>query len=505
MRATVCLVQSASATIACTGQDGHASGTLVAPTPPTMSPNAIASGRADTTLATSWQCLTSTSWTPAGCQALARPHPGTAAPLSAPSSPSGLAAVVAGNRVTLSWSGDGVSSYVLEAGSGSGLTNLANVDVGIGTTLVVDSVPAATYYVRVRARNASGLSAPSNEIVVVVAGSSCAIAPASPTGLTTAITGNSVLLTWVAPSAGCTPTSYRIEAGSAPGLSNLAVVNTGTTATSFSATGVAAGAYYVRVRGTNNAGAGPASNEVVLTVGTTGMSPFMRDYIQAIFLGSGPLSPADGNYACPTFAGTWTGFPCGTVVSVRVSMSESTDKRQAIQNAAAQVSSATLAAIQTVFTLTDDPNPTPGPNEATSTSDPTPSTQGCPSDNGCTIHSFVSIGVLRSSRAVQPPIQTPNAFAHDIIGHGVMGMCHVDGHLIGGAALSLMSGGPNVFSGQIAVQLTALDIAAAQAVYGSGLNPGATKGDFLRAGLINGSTTQTTMLMPLFQQAGKQD
>jgi hypothetical protein len=360
-------------------------------------------------------------------------------------------------------------------------------------------VPAGTYYVRVRARNASGLSAPSNELVVVVAGSSCTIAPTSPIGLTTAVTGNSVLLTWVVPSAGCPPTSYRIEAGSAPGLSNLAVLDTGTTATSFSANGVPPGSYYVRVRGTNSAGAGPASNEVVLTVGTTGLSPFMRDYIQAIFLGSGPLSPTDGNYACPTFAGTWTGFPRRTVVSVRVSTSESTDKRQAIQSAAAQVSSATLAAIQTVFTLTDDPNPIPGPNEATSTSYPAPSTQGCPSDNGCTIHSFVSNGVLRSSRAVQPPNQTPNAFAHDIIGHGVMGMCHVDGHLIGGAGLSLMSGGPNVFSGEIALQLTALDIAAAQAVYGSGLNPGATKADFLRAGLINSSTTQTTMLMPLFQ------
>jgi hypothetical protein len=66
-----------------------------------------------------------------------------------------------------------------------------------------------------------------------------------------------------------------------------------------------------------------------------------------------------------------------------------------------------------------------------------------------------------------------------------MGMCHVDGNLIGGAGLSIMSGGPNVFSGQIALQLTAIDIAAAQAVYGSGLNPGATKDDFIRLGLIN--------------------
>jgi hypothetical protein len=70
-----------------------------------------------------------------------------------------------------------------------------------------------------------------------------------------------------------------------------------------------------------------------------------------------------------------------------------------------------------------------------------------------------------------------------------MGMCHVDGNLIGGPGLSLMSGGPNVFSGQIALSLTPLDIAAAQAVYASGLNPGAKRDDFLRAGLINASIT----------------
>jgi hypothetical protein len=67
-----------------------------------------------------------------------------------------------------------------------------------------------------------------------------------------------------------------------------------------------------------------------------------------------------------------------------------------------------------------------------------------PSDNGCTIHDLAALGVLRSSRAVQTSSQTPNAFAHDIVGHGIMGMCHVDGNLIGGAGLSLMSGGPNV-------------------------------------------------------------
>src|SRR5262249_27063978 len=107
------------------------------------------------------------------------------------------------------------------------------------------------------------------------------------------------------------------------------------------------------------------------TVQGPSLSSFMRDYIEAIFLGSGPLSPSDGNYGC--FAlGVWSGFPRGTIVTVRASTTESSDKRQAIENAAAQVSSATLGAIKTFFALTDDADPTPGDNEAVSATYPSP-------------------------------------------------------------------------------------------------------------------------------------
>jgi hypothetical protein len=226
-----------------------------------------------------------------------------------------------------------------------------------------------------------------------------------------------------------------------------------------------------------------------VTLAGPALSSFQRDYIEAIFLGSGPLSPSDGAYACPTYAGTWTGFPRGTVVKVRVSTTVSAEKRNAIQQAVLQVADATSGAIQTSFELTDEPNPIPATNEATSTTHPSPGTQGCVNDNGCTIPSFITNGVLRSSRAVQPANQTPNAYAHDIVGHGLMGMCHVDGRLIGGPGLSLMSGGPGVFSNQIALQLTPYDIMAAHSVYRSGLNPGAGRAAFLNAGLINATTS----------------
>jgi hypothetical protein len=95
-----------------------------------------------------------------------------AGPCVAPAAPAGLAATFnVGGVVSLTWNGPTVSptTYVIEAGSLPGITNLANSDLGgPGTSMTTTGVAPGTYYVRVRARNACGISAPSNEIVVVV-------------------------------------------------------------------------------------------------------------------------------------------------------------------------------------------------------------------------------------------------------------------------------------------------------------------------------------------------
>jgi hypothetical protein len=92
--------------------------------------------------------------------------------------------------------------------------------------------------------------------------------PGAPTGLTTSSSGSTVVLTWSAPASGGAPSAYIVEAGSAPGLANLANFSTGNTATSFSASGVGAGTYFVRVKATNAAGTSVASNEATLVVGS---------------------------------------------------------------------------------------------------------------------------------------------------------------------------------------------------------------------------------------------
>jgi hypothetical protein len=75
--------------------------------------------------------------------------------------------------VTISWkaptTGGNPTNYILESGSSPGLSNIENFSTGnSATTFSADKVGVGTYYVRMRAANGSGVSAPSNEAVLVV-------------------------------------------------------------------------------------------------------------------------------------------------------------------------------------------------------------------------------------------------------------------------------------------------------------------------------------------------
>jgi hypothetical protein len=88
-----------------------------------------------------------------------------------PGAPSGLQSSVNGSTVTLAWgaASGGPTSYLLEAGSFPGGTDLQVSQTGnAATTLVAANVGAGTYFVRIRASNACGTGAASNEVVLAV-------------------------------------------------------------------------------------------------------------------------------------------------------------------------------------------------------------------------------------------------------------------------------------------------------------------------------------------------
>ena len=164
--------------------------------------------------------------------------------------------------MTLNWlaptAGSPPTGYRLEAGSSSGASNLAILQTGPAPGLTVTDVPDGIYFVRARGLRDALVSEPSNEVRVAVG---CAAAPPAPSGLAPIVNGRLVTLTW---SAAAGATSYVVEAGSATGLANLAVLPAG--ANPALAVTAPPGTYFVRVRGLNGCGTGAASNEVIVTV-----------------------------------------------------------------------------------------------------------------------------------------------------------------------------------------------------------------------------------------------
>jgi predicted phage tail protein len=151
---------------------------------------------------------------------------------------------------------------VVEAGSASGSANIASLNV-TGATFSFNPVPNGFYFLRVRSRNAAGVSAVSTEVMINVGN---VPAPSGPPAITSVtVSSGTVTINWSAPTQG-TVTSYLIEAGSATGLADLATVNTGSTALTQSFSGVPPGTYYVRIRGVNAQGVSIVSNERVITV-----------------------------------------------------------------------------------------------------------------------------------------------------------------------------------------------------------------------------------------------
>jgi titin len=158
--------------------------------------------------------------------------------------------------------GQQITAFVLEIGTLPVAANLVNTTLPPTSSHWSHAAPAGRYYIRMRSLNAAGVSAASSE-VVVNSGTPATELPGMPQNLVAALVGDRLQLEWVPPADGGDLIEYVIEAGTAPGVSDVASVQTGTAHSAWSYTGVPGGrVFFIRVRARNGVGLGPASTEV---------------------------------------------------------------------------------------------------------------------------------------------------------------------------------------------------------------------------------------------------
>ena len=175
-----------------------------------------------------------------------------------------LTGSISGTTVNLTWTpspaGSAPTSYRLEAGTAPGSSNIFSGSVGL-TTSLLSAVSPGTYYVRVRAANAGGISAPSNEVTLTVG----AGAPGQPTVTSAIASGGILTVSWIA-GAGASATSHRLDFYAGAAL--VATVNAGAgTSIAIPIPPGIQGTFGVRVTARNVSVAGAASELFTFTIG----------------------------------------------------------------------------------------------------------------------------------------------------------------------------------------------------------------------------------------------
>ena len=170
-----------------------------------------------------------------------------------------LQVAVSGQTVSATWTAvPGATSYRVEVGLSAALM-LAGYEMG-GLTSFSISAPQGVYYLRVLARNATGLGAPSNVVTVSVL--SAQGPPPPPSNFAASVNGTTVTLTAQLPSVSLT--GLMLVGGSTPGASQAVVPLSVSAQNTLS--NVPPGTYYARLVAVSPGGSSAPSNEVQIVV-----------------------------------------------------------------------------------------------------------------------------------------------------------------------------------------------------------------------------------------------
>jgi hypothetical protein len=188
---------------------------------------------------------------------------------------------------------------VLEAGLGPGQTVVTLPLGDVRQTTV--RAPEGVFYVRLRAITIAGAGPPSNEVMVATG---TLAPPLAPQHVLATVQGTRVTLDWTHGPLGNIATGFQLQAGTAPGLTNVGALMLAGSARRFSID-APPGLYYVRLVALNPAGASPPTADVTLAPGAgTCTIPQAPTGLSA---GPGPGTLVL-NWALPTAGAAPTGY-----------------------------------------------------------------------------------------------------------------------------------------------------------------------------------------------------
>jgi hypothetical protein len=199
----------------------------------------------------------------------------------------------------------------------------------------------------------------------------------------------------------------------------------------------------------------------------------VEDVTEALFLGTGPASEggSPGN--------VWTSFPRGTAVRLVVASSVSRAALPHLERQVAELDEAFSGFLSLQLVQATDPDPRPAPDEITLAEVPAAEVEEISHEPGaggtCREVTLAGPRILMARCLIAAGGDRQDAYIHEV-GHG-LGFQHVRD----GAIPAMMNPSAPVSD------FTAFELEAIRRVSASGLEPGATRVDFLRLGLIRGS------------------
>lgn len=208
-----------------------------------------------------------------------------------------------------------------------------------------------------------------------------------------------------------------------------------------------------------------------------------KDFVEALFLGTGPLADPASRGCRGVLMDGWAP---GSVIRVRISTTLSAVEREGAMGPLAQLPDATDGMVSATVEFTDERLPFPRAGEITVTSVVDPVAVGCPPNSSlCTI--FTSVGPggsIGSARIVGRVGNLGGGYSHEM-GHAALGFCHINpksdifNNQPGRSPSTVMGFGSG------AKALSDQDFDATRSAYDAGLHVGASRREFLAAQLIN--------------------